>query len=171
MLIHRGLGVCLYALVIVAIIALAGRLGVHVATEAAVVALPYLADSGAQKLSLMERRQLTAATSQPRRGRWARKVTALKPPSASARILAASLDVAETSDLPNPEAGVTVPPLALSQPSPFDLKADIRHNQRQIRSAQLRSSASAHKHRTSAADEFNRRFGVLVAGPQMADAR
>jgi hypothetical protein len=136
------------------------------------LALSQIGHPGAKRLSLVERRQLAAASAQPRRGRWIRKVAALNPPSTSAGVLAANLDLAEATDVPRQASlDVTVPPLALAHPLPFDLTADIRHNQKRIKSAQLNGFGTVRKRRPSAADEFNRRFGVLVVGPQLADAR
>jgi hypothetical protein len=152
---------------------LVGTLGAHVVADAATLALSTTPATQADqpKLSLVEKRKAAMASAHPRRGRWARTVVALKPPAGRAGTLALAIDVAEASDLLPPPPGVTVPPLALADPLALSAMADIRHNQKRIKSAQLRSSTPSRKRRPSAADEFNRRFGVLVAGPQLADAR
>jgi hypothetical protein len=162
-------GIVIYLLAITGISLLGTRLSSVVAEQTIVLALPHL-DHGPPKLSLIEQRRIDAArAAQPLPEVARKRVTALEAPAMLPNILAARLDLAEKEDLIEPATPIYAASADDGSLGPTLHPSSIAA--RVYSYEMTNSSADRPKFRTassysryialSAADVFNRSFGVL----------
>ena len=164
--VNHWTAIALYFLAVTGICAVNVKLAATMAKHTIALALPHL-DNSPPKLSLIERRRMDATLAAPPLAHSETiHVAILEPPVIPAGTFAAQLDLAEKSDVgespqPMPVAISERPLEPTSYPS--SIATRIYGYRMKVRSADRREMLNIHS--VTAADIFNRSFGVQSVRP------
>jgi hypothetical protein len=165
-----------YLLVIAGIVLSSVKLTSHVAEQAVVFALPLISSDAPSRPSLVEQRRLASASGiQPSPQKAVIRIAAMEPSEIPPGIFAAELDRAEKPDQPaivrRSQRLMTLSANDLISFPPMPRSASLRwkgdrlreERPRRAKYATLRSNRELSRRYPSAADEFSRRFGSILA--------